>query len=167
MREFHSWELQKISRQWKNTGGQKRDGVSQSIWSASSQASLLVSTVSHCSLIASRINRNTRLGETAGRQQTRGLKHAAAEQVSLRASTAAEEQSRTWEEDTCSLHVLPLPATNQLSFSSFSNRFLDFSVSNVHAYMRPHAAGWFEGKDPLPHICKIWTHGGTMAEWTF
>lgn len=121
-------------------GVQKRDGVSQSIWSASSQASPLVSSVSHCSLIASRINRNTRLDETAGRQQTRGLKHAAAERVSLRASAAAEEQSRTWEEDTCSLTVLPLPATDRLSFSSFSNRFLVSSVSNVRAYVRPHAA---------------------------
>lgn len=121
-------------------GGQKRDGVSQSIWSASSQASLLVSTVSHCSLIASRINRNTRLGQTAGRQQMRGLKHAAARRVSLRASAAAGEQSRTWTEDTCCLTVLPLPATDRLSFSSFSNRFLASGVSNVHAYVRPHAA---------------------------
>lgn len=46
--------------------------------SATSEASMLISTVSRCSLTAKRINRNTRLAEMAGTQQTCGLNHAAA-----------------------------------------------------------------------------------------
>lgn len=92
---------------------------------------MLISAVSRCVLTAKRINRNTGLGETARTQQTLGVNHAAAYRVSLQASSAAQEQSRTWEEETCSLTV-PLPATNWFSFSTFSNQFLVSSASNVH-----------------------------------
>ena len=77
MREWRTTE-NKQTVEKKVGGGQKTDGISHSLSCATSEASMLISTVSRCSLIANQINRNTQLGETAGTQQTCGLNHAAA-----------------------------------------------------------------------------------------